>query len=136
MIINRLILISVLVVVPTFAFAADLGDLAVILDVLGKVSLPQYAVYVLFSVVGVVVHIVLDIYKGIIVTLPGDSFMARVKTYLFKTRVAATMNMVLSVLVLGATYFSVTPQPIAWTTLIIAALTAGYTSDSLFNRSK
>ena len=130
-----LVLVSALCLMPAMAHAVEISDLATVIAALGGIDIAQYLAFVLFAVIGVVVHIIVDVYKGIIVPKPGDNLMNRVITYLFKTRLMATINMVIAVAVLGTTYFAVTPTPIGWTTLIIAALTAGYTSDSLFNRS-
>ncbi|MDI3348980.1 hypothetical protein PIGBHMHK_00620 [Mycoplasmopsis arginini] len=110
-------------------------DLTAIFALLGTVDLAQFSAFVVFAFVGVILHVAVDIWKGNIVPKENVSFISTLLTYLFKDKVSQTLGMVSGVIALGTTYFAVTPQPVAWVTLIISAATAGYTSDSLFNRS-
>lgn len=119
---------------PVLAVAADL-DIATILSTITAFKQPQVLAFSLFAVAGVLVHVEWDIKKGIIVAPYGGGWFATLFSYLFKQKPLATLYMVLGASALGTAYLSVTPQPISWLQLVIAGATAGYTSDSLFNRA-
>lgn len=119
---------------PMLAFAADL-DIVTILSTITAFKQPQVLAFALFAVAGVLVHVEWDIKKGIIVAPDGGGWFATLFNYLFKQKPLATLYMVLGAAALGTAYLTVTPQPISWLQLVIAGATAGYTSDSLFNRA-
>lgn len=133
--INKFIwaLVVSLALLPMLAVAADL-DIGTIISTLGAFKQPQVLAFSLFAVAGVLVHVEWDIKKGIIVAPDGGGWFATLFNYLFKKKPLATLYMVLGAAALGTAYLAVTPQPISWLQLVIAGATAGYTSDSLFNR--
>lgn len=102
---------------------------------LTSVGMLQVALWIILAFVGVVVHLMVDINKGVISASNGDSLWNRLWVYLLKDHPLASIRMVLSVAGLAVAYFSAMPPPVSWGVLVIAALTAGYTSDSLFNRT-
>lgn len=119
---------------PVLAFAADL-DIGTILTTLNSVKQPEVIAFALFAVAGVLVHVEMDIKKGIIVAPDGGGWLATLFNYMFKQKIMSSLYMFIGAIGAGAAYFAITPQPINWLQLALAGAMAGYTSDSLFNRA-
>lgn len=119
---------------PLAAFAADF-DLGTILSTLGAFKQPQVLAFTMFAIAGVLVHVQIDIGKGNIIVASSGSWFATLFNYMFKQKLSASIAMLFGAVALGSAYLAITPQPISWWQLLLAGATAGYTSDSLFNRS-
>lgn len=123
-----------LTMLPAIAFAADF-DIGGIITTIAAFKEPQVLAFTLFAFAGVLVHVEVDIRKGLIATAESGSWWRTLFNYMFMKRLTSTIAMIVAAAGLGITYLAVTPQPISWIQLILAAATAGYTSDSLFNRA-
>lgn len=119
---------------PMLSVAADL-DIGTILTTLNSVKQPEVLAFAAFAVAGVLVHVEMDIKKGIITAPDGGGWFATLFNYMFKQKVMASVYMLIGAIGAGAAYFAITPQPINWLQLALAGVMAGYTSDSLFNRA-
>lgn len=119
---------------PVIVFAADGLDIGAILSTLGSAKQPEVLAFAAFAVAGVLVHVEMDIRKGIIAAPDGGGWLATLFNYMFKQKVMSTVYMLIGAIGAGAAYFAITPQPINWLQLVCAGAIAGYTSDSLFNR--
>lgn len=95
---------------------------------LGKLGIAQVATWFGLASLGVVVHYFVDIKKGII--------EKGLVNYLFKEYLAATVQTIGAIILAGAAWFALNPIPAPWATLIPAALTFGYTFDSMLNKGK
>lgn len=129
-----LALVVSLAFLPAFAFAADV-DIGTILTTLNSVKQPEVLAFAALAVAGVLVHVEMDIKKGIITAPDSGGWFATLFNYMFKQKVMASVYMLIGAIGAGAAYFAITPQPINWLQLALAGVMAGYTSDSLFNRA-
>ena len=131
---NPVIVCFILCLWSAFAMAADF-DIATILTVLTSVKQPEVLAFALFAIAGVLVHVEIDIRKGVIKAVDGGSWFNTLFNYMIKQKFTSTLYMVIGAVAAGATYFAITPQPISWLQLLLAGAMAGYTSDSLFIRA-
>lgn len=129
----QILMFLILSLFSILAFAGDF-DIGTILATLGAIKQPEILAFALFAIAGVLVHVEIDIRKGVIQVADGGGWLKTLFNYMVKEKFMSTVMMLFSAVALGAAYFSITPQPISWVQLLIAGATAGYTSDSLFNR--
>jgi len=97
---------------------------------LGAIGYAQVLIFLLFGLIGIIVHFIYEVKKGIL----ESGFVSLLK-YLFLENITASLKMFTGLVTAGATWFAINPIPAPWPTLIFAALTAGYTVDSMFNRT-
>ena len=96
---------------------------------LGAIGYAQLLTFLIFGLIGIIVHFAYDVKKGLL-----EGGFVNLLKYLFLENIAASLKMFTALVTAGATWFAINPIPAPWPTLIFAALTAGYTVDSMFNR--
>jgi len=135
------ILVLSLAVFAMPAYAAEVvgGDLFSILSFIwsafdwtniGAAGIGQIAAFLLIAFVGVVIHFLVDVKKGLVTGGVGGLFK-----YLFVENVNASLKTLTALFSSAIAWFAINPIPAPWPSLIMASFLAGYTMDSILNRT-
>lgn len=91
----------------------------------------QVTAFFALSLVGVVIHFLADVRKQLVA-----GGVKGLLAYLFIDHLSASLTTAAGLIMSAIAWFAINPPPAPWPTLIFAAVTAGYTFDSLLNKGK
>jgi hypothetical protein len=110
-----------------------LGDILVIVSSVDK---PKLIAFCLAALAGVIAHIIVAIYftKTITITA-GSNLLKFIGAYLFSDKIGSSLAMLAGIIGMGGAYLMGAGAGATIISILVAGATAGYTSDSMFNRS-